>query len=261
MISSLNARGDTKKYVRFLQDGKVHYGELSKNKIIHKLKDNYLKTIKRTSRTFKLKDVKLLAPVKPSKIIAVGLNYRSHAGMSGASHPNLFSKVPSSLAGPDDPIFLFKDSISLHYEGELVIIISKKGKNIPKGKVHEYIFGVTAGNDVTDRGWQRKDLQWIRAKGADSFSPIGPWIVTGLNYNNLLVRTKVNGRIVQSEKTSNLIHSIDSIVSYTSRYFTLEPGDIIFTGTPGKTSSLKNGDIVEIYVEGVGTLRNVVTKK
>ncbi|MEM7342887.1 MAG: fumarylacetoacetate hydrolase family protein [Chloroflexota bacterium] len=172
----------------------------------------------------------------------------------------MFAKFTSSLAGPDDPIWMYPDSDNLHYEGELVIVIGKTARNVTVEDAPNYILGVTAGNDVTERGWQRSDLQWVRGKGADSFSPVGPYLVTGLDYNDLLVETRLNGETRQSESTASLIHSVDDIVSYVSRYITLQPGDLIFTGTPGSTQAMEVGDVVEIEVEGVGVLQNTVSE-
>ncbi len=192
-------------------------------------------------------------------MIAVGLNYRSHSGSAGAAAPGLFAKFPSSLTGPDAPIWMFPDATDLHYEGELVVVTGKQAQNISIDEAPNYILGVTAGNDVTERVWQRSDLQWIRGKASDSFAPAGPYIATGLNYNDLLVETRVNGETRQSERTASLIHSVDDIVSYVSQYITLEPGDLIYTGTPGSTQAMEVGDVVE--VEGVGILRNTVTER
>ncbi len=209
-----------------------------------------------TDEIIPLDQLKVLAPVLPSKILAVGLNYRSHAGEAGVGAPGLFSKFPNSLAGPNDPIWLFPESDNTHYEGELVIVIGKQAHNVNEADAPNYIFGVTAGNDITERTWQQTDLQWIRAKASDNFAPLGPFIVTGLNYNDLLVQTRVNGTTTQSESSASLIHSVDKIVSYTSRYITLEPGDVIYTGTPGSTGAMSAGDVIEVEVEGVGVLRN-----
>ena len=146
----------------------------------------------------------------------------------------------------------------MHYEGEMVIVIGKRAVNVTAEQAGDYIFGISAGNDVSARGWQSSDLQWVRAKASDTFGPVGPVVATGLDYNNVLVETRVNGEVRQSERTTHLIHNVAKIVAFTSRYITLEPGDMIFTGTPGRTSRLAPGDVVEITVEGVGTLRNPV---
>ena len=241
---------------RFQYQGEIWHGIVLENGAVERIEGDLFTEIILTDEIFPLDQLKVLAPILPSKIIAIGLNYRSHAGEAGVGAPGLFSKFPTSLAGPDDPIWLFPESDNTHYEGELVIVIGKTAYNITEAEASDYIFGVTAGNDITERTWQQTDLQWIRAKASDSFAPIGPYIVTGLNYNDLLVQTRVNGVTTQSESTASLIHSVDKIVSYTSRYITLEPGDIIYTGTPGSTSAMSAGDVIEVEVEGVGVLRN-----
>lgn len=251
------AQDNITKYVRYTHDGRTAYGILA-DQTIRELKGGLFANPKATGRTVPLSKVRLLPPVVPSKVIAVGLNYQSHAGMSGAGAPGLFAKLPSSLIAHGDPIVRPAESTSLHYEGELVVVIGKRAKNVSIADAPKYIFGVTAGNDVSERSWQGSDLQWLRAKASDGFGPVGPAVVTGLNYNDLLVRTRLNGKVVQSERTSHLIHGVDKIVSYISRYITLEPGDLIFTGTPGRTSAMKPGDVVEVEIEGVGVLRNKV---
>ncbi|MBE2223188.1 MAG: fumarylacetoacetate hydrolase family protein [Anaerolineae bacterium] len=244
------------KIVRYSYEGQEAHGVVSEDGLIQRLEGDLFAEYRLTDEIVPLDQVKILAPIVPSKIIAVGLNYRSHAGEFAPDAPGLFAKFPSSLAGPDDPIWLFPESDNTHYEGELVVVIGKTAHNVSVEEAPNYIFGVTAGNDITERTWQTSDLQWVRAKASDSFAPIGPFIVTGLDYNDLLVQTRLNGETTQSESTANLIHSVDAIVSYTSRYITLEPGDIIYTGTPGSTQAMVAGDVVEVEVEGVGILRN-----
>jgi 2-keto-4-pentenoate hydratase/2-oxohepta-3-ene-1,7-dioic acid hydratase in catechol pathway len=210
-----------------------------------------------TGREVRLADVRLLAPCEPSKVIAVGLNYQSHLGTRApAAYPGLFAKYPTSIVGHEADIVLPEDAGNVHYEGELVVVIGRRAKNVAKADARQYIFGVTAGNDVSERDWQGADLQWFRAKAADTFGPIGPAIVTGLNYNDLLLQTRLNGEVVQSERTKDLIFDVDTIVSYVSRYVTLLPGDVIFTGTPQTTRAFRPGDVIEVEVEGVGVLRN-----
>ena len=144
----------------------------------------------------------------------------------------------------------------MHFEGELVLVIGKEAKDISQAEAPSFIFGVTAGNDLTERSWQSHDLQWMRAKASDGFGPVGPVLVSGLDYDDLLLTTRLNGEIVQQESTLNMIHKPAKVVSYLSRYFTLLPGDMIFMGTPGRTSALEHGDVVSVTVDGVGTLTN-----
>jgi len=255
---SLLAQGGITKYVRYSHEGHTSYGILDGD-TIRQLDGDLFSSPQTSGHTVTLSDVAILAPCTPSKVIAVGLNYRSHLGARpAAEYPGLFAKYPTSIVGHGADIVIPPDSKNLHYEGELVIVIGKRAKNVSVAGASDYVFGVTAGNDVSERDWQRDDLQWLRAKGSDTFGPIGPAIVTGLDYNDLLVQTRLNGEVRQSESTKDLIFSIDEIVSYVSRYFTLMPGDVIFTGTPGTTAAMKPGDVVEIEVEGVGVLRNTL---
>ncbi len=143
----------------------------------------------------------------------------------------------------------------------MVLVVGKKAVNVPREGASEYIFGVTAGNDISERDWQRDDLQWFRAKASDTFGPVGPVLVRGLDYNDLLLETRVNGELRQSERTRDLLFNVETIVSYVSRYVTLLPGDIIFTGTPGSTQAMEPGDWVEVELEGVGILRNPIREK
>jgi 2-keto-4-pentenoate hydratase/2-oxohepta-3-ene-1,7-dioic acid hydratase in catechol pathway len=246
------------KYVRYAYQGTTSFGILEGD-TVHQLDGDLFASPTRSGATVPLADVELLAPVEPSKVIAVGLNYRSHIGNAEpAEYPGLFAKYPTSIVGPGADIVIPDDAENVHYEGELVIVIGKRAQGVSVEEAPDYIFGVTAGNDVSERNWQRDDLQWLRAKGADTFGPMGPAIVTGLNYNDLHVETRLNGEVRQAESSADLIFTVDHIVSYVSGYFTLHPGDVIFTGTPGSTRAMKPGDIVEVEVQGVGVLRNPV---
>jgi len=257
--SEITLSQDITKYVRYRYQGTTSYGILEGD-TVHQLDGDLFASPTRTGASAALADVELLAPVVPSKVIAVGLNYRSHIGNAEpAEYPGLFAKYPTSIVGPGADIVIPADAENVHYEGELVVVIGKTAQNVSIEEAPDYIFGVTAGNDVSERNWQRNDLQWLRAKGADTFGPIGPVVVAGLDYNDLHVETRLNGDVRQAESTADLIFSVDTIVSYVSRYFTLYPGDIIFTGTPGSTRAMQPGDVVEIEVQGVGILRNPVT--
>ncbi len=256
--SGTSAQDGVTKYVRYSYQGRDAYGILE-NETIHELDGSIFGSPSRTGRTVQASQVRWLPPCEPSKVIAVGLNYQSHLGTrQAAEYPGLFAKYPTSLVGHGDNIVIPPGAENVHYEGELVIVIGREAHNVPASRAGDYIFGVTAGNDVSERNWQRDDLQWLRAKASDTFGPIGPVIATGLDYNDLLVQTRLNGEVRQSESSSDLIFDIEEIVSYISRYVTLMPGDVIFTGTPGSTQAMKPGDVVEIEVEGVGVLRNTV---
>lgn len=180
------------------------------------------------------------------------------AGETTAAYPGLFAKLPTSIIATGEDIVLPPDAKNTHYEGELVVVIGRRASRVSPGEAKSYVFGVTTGNDVSERDWQRDDLQWFRAKASDTFGPLGPAIVTGLNYDDLLLQTRLNGEVVQSERTKDLIFNVANIVSYVSQYVTLEPGDVIYTGTPQSTKPIKDGDVVEVEIEGVGVLRNRV---
>ncbi len=217
---------------------------------------------KETGARHALSTASLAPPSEPTKIIGVGLNYRSHlGGRKLPESPELFYKPPSALIGDGGAIRIPPDASDVHFEGELVVVVGKRVKDAGRDEAAAAIFGVTCGNDVSDRNWQRgekKDLQWWRAKGCDTFAPLGPAIVTGLDYSNLMLETRVNGKVAQKGPTSDLVHDCAAIVSWASRWVTLMPGDLIDTGTPGETFALKDGDVVEVEIEGVGVLTNRV---
>jgi 2-keto-4-pentenoate hydratase/2-oxohepta-3-ene-1,7-dioic acid hydratase in catechol pathway len=206
-----------------------------------------------------LNRVTLLAPVQPRQILAVALNYQSHLGeRSPSEKPELFWKAPSSVVGPGHPIVLPAASERVDYEGELVAVIGRTCRKVSREAALDYVLGYTCGNDVSARDWQRGDQQWWRAKSADTFSPLGPWIVDGLDPAALHLTTRVNGRVVQDTPTRLMIHDVAAVVSFASQFVTLEPGDLIFTGTSGQTQPLHPGDVVEVEVDAVGVLQNPV---
>jgi len=214
---------------------------------------------KPTETTHALADVKLLVPVQPQKILAMAGNYKSHMGGRPAHEiPQLFWKPASCLAAAGDKIVIPPGTAQVDPEGEMVIVIGKRARNVPVEKAKDYVLGVTCGNDVSARDWQKADVQWWRAKGCDTFGPCGPFIVSGVNYDDLLLTCRVNGEVRQQQRTQDLIHSVAAIVSFASRHVTLEPGDVIYPGTPGTTAPIKPGDVVEVELEGVGVLRNPV---
>jgi 2-keto-4-pentenoate hydratase/2-oxohepta-3-ene-1,7-dioic acid hydratase in catechol pathway len=206
--------------------------------------------------------VMLLAPVRPSKILAVALNYRSHLHQfdesAAPANPELFLKPPSAVIGPEEVIVLPVNAARVDYEGELVTVIGRRARGVKPDEALAYVLGYTCGNDVSARDWQQNDRQWWRAKGCDTFAPLGPWIVTGLDPSNLELQTRVNGEVVQRTSTSLLIHDVARLVSFASQAMTLEPGDVLFTGTPGATAPLRGGDVVEVEIGGIGVLRNRV---
>ena len=207
----------------------------------------------------KVEDYSILVPCEATKVFGVASNYKSpdFDPAKKAKNPGVFFKAPSALVPQGGNIEIPKDLKRPLYEGEMVVVIGKHAKNVAVEDVPEYILGVTCGNDVSGGDWG-DDFQMLRVKATDTFAPCGPWIAKGLNYNDLLVELRVNGELKQSNRTSRMIHSVDEIVSFISQYITLEPGDLIYTGTPGPIGELKIGDVVEVEVEGVGILRNTV---
>jgi 2-keto-4-pentenoate hydratase/2-oxohepta-3-ene-1,7-dioic acid hydratase in catechol pathway len=246
------------RYVKYSVGGRVAWGILEGD-TIRELQGNVFENAKPNGRTVKLADVKLLPPAEAKKVIAAGLNYKSHIGeQSPAKYVGLFAKLPTSLIGHDADIIYPADATNVHYEAEICLVIGKRAKNITEAQVKDHVFGVAPCNDVSERGWQKADLQWFRAKGSDTFGPIGPALVRGADYNKLKLIGRHNGKVVQETTTDLLVFPVDNIVSYVSRYVTLEPGDVIFTGTPGTTHAMQPGDTFEVEIEGIGVLRNKV---
>lgn len=214
-----------------------------------------------TSETCSFDEVEILPPCEPEKIVAVGLNYRDHAselGMEQPEKPLIFLKPPSSLIGNNGTIILPGESSKVDYEAELGIVIGKKARKIPVEDADKYIFGYTCINDVTARDIQKEDKQFTRSKSFDTFCPVGPWIETELDPSDLAISCSVNGEKRQESRTSQMIHSPQSLVSFISGVMTLEPGDIISTGTPPGVGQLKSGDVVSIDIQGIGELVNKV---
>jgi 2-keto-4-pentenoate hydratase/2-oxohepta-3-ene-1,7-dioic acid hydratase in catechol pathway len=201
--------------------------------------------------------------VQPSKIVAVGLNYKDHAAelkQALPQEPLLFLKPGSAVIGPFDPIIYPAMSTQVDYEGELAIVIGKKARGVSEAEADECIFGYTCFNDVTARDLQRADGQWTRAKGFDTFAPIGPWIETELDPRDLALETFLNGERRQASTTANLIFTPTYLVSFISRVMSLYPGDIIATGTPAGIGPMKAGDTVEVVIAGIGGLVNFVQR-
>lgn len=248
----------TQAFVRYRCDSRTCYG-LLEGQTIHELLGRPFEEVALAGRTVPLGSVHLLPPCEPTKIIAIGRNYRSHLGGRPAPEaPGLFAKFPNCLIGAGDDIVFPPGAEDVHYEGEMVVVIGRRARLVPPGASPSFVFGVTAGNDVSERRWQAHDLQWLRAKSSDTFGPLGPAIVRGLDYNDLLLETRVNGEVRQSQRTRDLLFDVDALVCYITQVITLEPGDLIFTGTPGTTQALAPGDLVEVALEGVGVLSNRV---
>lgn len=219
-------------------------------------------TVKGDGESFPLKDVKLLSPVLPSKVVAVGLNYRAHAAEFDKAIPEdpmIFLKPSTSVIGPgDEIIYPFHMSRRVDFEGELAVVIGKKARAVSIDDAKDYILGYTCLNDVTARDLQAKDTQYTRAKGFDTFCPIGPWIETDLDPSDVLIETIFKGEKRQETRTSDMIFSVFELVSFISNVMTLMPGDVIATGTPSGVGKMKPGDEVEIRIEGIGSLVNRV---
>jgi 2-keto-4-pentenoate hydratase/2-oxohepta-3-ene-1,7-dioic acid hydratase in catechol pathway len=209
--------------------------------------------------------VRLLAPVIPrSKIVGVGRNYAEHAAEHGVEVPTaplLFLTPNTAVIGPDDPIVLPDWSERVEHEAELAVVIGKVTRNVRPDEALAKVFGYTVANDVTARDVQRADSQWTRAKGFDSSCPLGPWIVPGLDVDDLAVRARVNGELRQDGRTSAMVFDVAYLVSYVSEVFTLLPGDVILTGTPAGVGRLEDRDVVEVEVEDIGVLRNPVLRR
>ncbi len=246
------------KYVRYRDQSKNAYGVLD-GQIIREISGDLFGQRQETGSSKDLRDVQLLWPCEPSKVLAVGLNYRSHLDNRAApQRPEIFFAPLSALLEPGGEIRIPADAKNLHYEGELVLVIGKKTRRVSASEASGCILGFTCGNDVSERDWQKNDLQWWRAKGCDTFAPLGPALAMDFDWRSSGIQTRLNGTVVQSGRFSELLFDPPTIVSYVSQYLTLLPGDVIYTGTPGSTRALKPGDVVEVEIEGIGVLRNTV---
>ena len=226
------------------------------------IQDDIFTAISPTKETCPLEQATILPPVMPSKIIALAVNYESHAkghNMEAFPIPEPFFKTPSSIIGHKDDIVLPQNVGRVDAEAEVVVVIGKQASNITAEQVTDHIFGYTCGNDISARDWQKNDNQWWRAKSADTFAPIGPYITTELDPNNINVIGRINNEVIQESNTSHLIHSIEKSIAFISQFITLHPGDLIFTGTPGTTQAINTGDVLEVEVPEIGILSNTVS--
>jgi 2-keto-4-pentenoate hydratase/2-oxohepta-3-ene-1,7-dioic acid hydratase in catechol pathway len=212
-----------------------------------------------------LADVRLLSPVLPrSKVIGIGRNYAAHAAEMGSEvppEPLMFIKPNTSVIGPGDPVFYPRQSNEVHYEGELAVVIGRICRDVPVERAADVIWGYTVGNDVTARDLQRSDVQFTRAKGFDTFCPLGPWVETELDVSDLRVQTFLNGDLKQDGRTSDLIFDVPTLVAHVSSVMTLLPGDVILTGTPEGVGPMQVGDEVEVSISGIGNLTNQVKQR
>lgn len=250
------------KIVRCEKDGKVFFGKMC-NDTIYKIDGDIFGDFSVTEEMLKREEVKILPPVMPTKIAAVGLNYLDHIKEMGHDIPKtpvFFLKPSTAVIGEGESIVIPKMSERVDYEAELGVVIKKKCKNVSAEKADEYILGFTCLNDVTARDLQKIDGQWTRAKGFDTFCPIGPCIETEADANNLKIELRLNGEVRQSSCTSNFLWKAEQLVSFVSNVMTLNPGDIVSTGTTSGIGQLKKGDRVEVEIEKIGILTNYVTE-
>jgi len=258
------------KILRFAISRAIKYGVLEDGRVRVILGTPYShfknpgSSLKLTQSTYKLEEVRLLAPCLPSKVVALGLNYRSHAEefeLQIPSVPLIFLKPSTAVIGPEDKIVYPRVSKRVDYEGELAIVIGRKAKAVDRARAKEYILGYTCFNDVSARYEQQEDGQWTRCKSYDTFAPIGPYIETDIFPDDLKLETYLNGELRQSARTSDLIFPVDVLVSFISNIMTLLPGDVIATGTPSGIGPINPGDTVEVKIESIGTLRNYVVEQ
>jgi 2-keto-4-pentenoate hydratase/2-oxohepta-3-ene-1,7-dioic acid hydratase in catechol pathway len=258
------------KFARFEHQGRVHYGLLEGAQSLRIIQGDILGEWSPTDETASLADVRLLAPVDPPNVIAIGLNYRKHAEesqMALPERPVIFFKTTTAVCHPGDPILLPRVAPDeVDYECELAIVIGKRAKHVSQAEALDYVLGYTCGNDVSARDCQiRLDTQWARAKSFDTFAPLGPWIETDLDPDSVRIMTRLNGQVMQDSSTSDLIFPCRELIAYLSANMTLLPGTVIMTGTPSGVGFarkppvfLRPGDTVEIDIEGIGVLRNPV---
>ena len=246
--------------VRFNSGGSTSYGVLDGDSIRQIMGEPFAE-INYSGETFSLADVKLLAPVEPRKIVLVGLNFASHAAeihQETPSEPLIFFKPSSAVVASGEEIVLPHQSTQVEIEAELTVVIGKRAKNVSQEKVSDHILGYTVANDVTARDIQFSDLQWARSKAFDSFCPVGPWIETDFVPESKRISSTINGKTKQDASTSEMVYSPEHLISYISHNFTLEPGDIVLTGSPAGISRVVAGDVVQCSIEGIGTLHSFV---
>jgi 2-keto-4-pentenoate hydratase/2-oxohepta-3-ene-1,7-dioic acid hydratase in catechol pathway len=250
------------KIARFSHAGAIAFGIVDGTELVLLKGDPMFAGFDTTGERVSLTDAKLLAPVIPrSKVVAVGKNYHAHANEMGGEAPTeplLFLKPNTSVIGPNDAIMLPPQSSQVEHEGELAVVIGRIAKSVPAERALDYVFGYTIANDVTARDLQRSDGQWARAKGFDTFCPLGPAIETERPGADATIVVRVNGEERQSGTLGEMVHDVADIIAYASAVFTLLPGDVILTGTPAGVGPIVDGDTVEVEIAGIGTLSNPV---
>jgi 2-keto-4-pentenoate hydratase/2-oxohepta-3-ene-1,7-dioic acid hydratase in catechol pathway len=248
---------------RFSLEGNVAFGVLEGD-ALDVIKGHPFADFERSGQRIPLEKVRLLSPVLPNKVVAVGRNYSEHARELGNTVPEtpvVFFKPSTAVVGPDDPVIYPGFSAEVHHEAELAVVIGRMCKEVPRERVHEVILGYTCANDVTARDVQRSEEQWARAKGFDTSCPLGPWVETDLDPSDVAVQCTVNGEQRQLGRTGEMVRSVADLVVHISEAMTLLPGDVILTGTPAGVGPLNVGDEVAVTIEGIGTLTNKVIKR
>src|SRR6476659_11036969 len=248
--------------VRFRHGDRIATGAITSGDTVQILAGTFFEDPVPTGEEIDLADVLLLAPVLPSKLVCVGKNYEAHAAEFGGEVPEeplLFLKPSTAVIGPNDPIRLLPISKRIDYEGELAVVMGRLARGIRAEDASRYILGFTCANDVTLRRLQRPDDQWTRAKGFDGSCPLGPWIETSVDPTDAFVETRLTGDVVQRASTADMVFGVAELIEYITTFMTLLPGDALLTGTQEGVGRVRSGDIVEVEVEGVGTLHNGVT--
>lgn len=257
------------KWVRYQLKDETSYGLLDNN-IVTKIDGSPFSEYQTTNQNITLDRVKILAPVIPKTFYAAGINYKKHVSEAAAllnRAPNLPEKADigyranNAIIGHEDPIVIPRDATNkIHYEAELVVVIGKTAKNVPMQNALHYVLGYTIGNDVSERTWQASDRTLWRAKNTDTFKPMGPWIETEANLDEMITTVRLNGRETISFQTNDMIFGVEKYISEISKYITLQPRDVIWMGTDGTSEDMKDGDTCEIEISGVGRLSNPVTR-
>ncbi len=251
------------RFARYEADGRVSWGiiEPREPEAVRELAAPPVTEVKTTSTVRALKEVRLLAPCAPSKIFALAHNYADHLqGKAPPKEPQIFLKVPSSVINPGEAILLPPGQGRVDEEAELVVVIGKRCRGARRADALRYVLGYTCGNDVSARVWQKNDLNWWRAKSSDTFSPFGPFVVTDLDPRAARITGRINGKEVQRCSSADLIFDVPALIEWISAWVTLEPGDLIFTGTSGDPAELHAGDTVDVEIEGIGVLSNTVAQ-
>jgi 2-keto-4-pentenoate hydratase/2-oxohepta-3-ene-1,7-dioic acid hydratase in catechol pathway len=246
--------------IRFQTPAGPEFG-IVEDEMVYRAEGGYELGFLRADAVGKLSQLTLLSPCQVTKIVAVGRNYAAHAAEHGdevPSEPLIFLKPPSAVIGPNEPIVCPPQSAQVEHEAELALVIGQRARRVTSADAWDYVLGYTCANDVTARDLQRSDGQWSRAKGFDTFAPLGPWIVTDLDPADLTVACRVNGQMKQQASTVDMVFKIPQLIEYITAAMTLEPGDVVLTGTPEGVSPIRPGDHVEVEVEGIGVLRNPV---